>query len=449
MLIIICGSYFILVHVFHYLCSYLLHFIAFDVFVQINYFKVYVCVYSVMAKMFVSLWHTGVEISRSFSPESSSDSGNETNSSEMTESSELAAAQKLSENSLKMFVATAEGYQTLAEEETEFRLAPSLDDPQSSGVVNLRSDHFEMEPETMETKSLTEYFSKMHRDVMRGMAQGKIEEQDSGMKSSAEAEARQLNIAESEDLVAMYSNFNGRDSQCSAPFDMERMSYAFQESNQRLHMILNNKSEEHIYSEVAGDSAPLHADRVAQKVSMEDSIDLNTSSPAKEQYLIDRARSEHQQSKGASSEQEVTRLYEYHLSKRMSSLQSEGIHSLQSSQCSSIDAGCSTGSSSCVTPMDSPLCAVDSVHLHAESSMKGLGYTNQNVDGTFLRKHHGQASTESGREGCQRLPKIRETTGTAGLHLHLHACIWQILYPECIRGTHQSLLCMALLAQDL
>ncbi|XP_073769428.1 FERM and PDZ domain-containing protein 4 isoform X4 [Danio rerio] len=353
---------------------------------------------------------SGVEISRSFSPESSSDSGNETNSSEMTESSELAAAQKLSENSLKMFVATAEGYQTLAEEETEFRLAPSLDDPQSSAVANLRSDHFEMEPETMETKSLTEYFSKMHRDVMRGMAQGKVEEQDSGMKSSAEAAARQLNIAESEDLVGMYSNFNGRDSQCSAPFDMESMSYAFQGSNQRLHMILNNKSEEHIYSEVAGDSAPLHADRVAQKVSLEDSIDLNASSPAKEQYLVERARSEHQQSKGASSEQEVTRLYEYHLSKRMSSLQSEGVHSLQSSQCSSIDAGCSTGSSSCVTPMDSPLCTVDSVHLHTESSMKGLGYTNQNVDGTFLRKHHGQAGAESGREGSQRLPKIRETT---------------------------------------
>ncbi|RXN05316.1 FERM and PDZ domain-containing 4-like protein [Labeo rohita] len=363
---------------------------------------------------------SGVEISRSFSPESSSDSGNETNSSEMTESSELAAAQKLSENSLKMLVATAEGYQTLAEEETEFRLVPcevrsSLDDSQSAAVATLRSDHFEMEPETMETKSLTDYFNKMHRDVMMGMPQGKLEEQDGAMKLSSQAEARQMNVAESEDLVGMYNNFNGRDAQRSGPFDLERMSYAFQESNQRLHMILNNKSEEHIYSEVVGDGGPLHSDRVTQKVSLKDSIDLNTSSPAKEQYMIERARSEHQQSKAASSEQEVTRLYEYHLSKRMSSLQSEGIHSLQSSQCSSIDAGCSTGSSSCVTPMDSPLCTVDSVHLHGESSLKGLGYPNQNVDGTFLRKHHGQAGQESGREGCQRLPKIRETTGTASL----------------------------------
>uniref|UniRef100_A0A672Q6D5 FERM and PDZ domain containing 4 n=1 Tax=Sinocyclocheilus grahami TaxID=75366 RepID=A0A672Q6D5_SINGR len=365
---------------------------------------------------------SGVEISRSFSPESSSDSGNETNSSEMTESSELAAAQKLSENSLKMLVATAEGYQTLAEEETEFRLVPcevraSLDDSQSAAVATLRSDHFEMEPETMETKSLTDYFNKMHRDVMMGMSQGKIKEQDGGMKVCAQAEARQMNITESEDLVGMYNNFNGRDSQRSGPFDLERMSYAFQESNQRLHMILNNKSEEHIYSEVVGDGGPLHADRVTQKVSLKDSIDLNTSSPAKKQYMIERARNEHQQRKVASSEQEVTRLYEYHLSKRMSSLQSEGIHSLQSSQCSSIDAGSSTGSSSCVTPMDSPLCMVDSVHLHGESSLKGLGYPNQNVDETFLRKPHGQAGQESGREGCQRLPKIRETTGTASLKL--------------------------------
>ncbi|XP_026126876.1 FERM and PDZ domain-containing protein 4-like isoform X3 [Carassius auratus] len=358
---------------------------------------------------------SGVEISRSFSPESSSDSGNETNSSEMTESSELAAAQKLSENSLKMLVATAEGYQSLAEEETEFRLVPcevraSLDDSQSAAVANLCSDHFEMEPETMETKSLTDYFNKMHRDIMMGMPQGKLKEQDDGMKLSAQAEARQMNITESEDLVGMYNNFNGLDSQRSGPFDLERMSYAFQESNQRLLMILNNKSEEHVYSEVVGDGGPLHADRVMQKASLKDSTDLNTSSPAKEQFMTERARNEHQQSKAASSEQEVTRLYEYHLSKRMSSLQNEGIHSLQSSQCSSIDAGCSTGSSSSVTPMDSPLCTVDSVHLHGESSLKGLGYPNQSVDGTFSRKHHGQAGQESGREGCQRLPKIRETT---------------------------------------
>ncbi|XP_051564339.1 FERM and PDZ domain-containing protein 4-like isoform X2 [Myxocyprinus asiaticus] len=379
---------------------------------------------------------SGVEISRTFSPESSSDSGNETNSSEMTESSELTAAQKLSENSLKMLIVTAEGYQTLAEEETEFRLTPcdiraSLrnqeHNPQSSAVPRnaLRSEHFEMEPETMETKSLTDYFNQMQMDMMMGMPQDKIKELDSGMKSSSESEVCQMRITEShaEDIVGNFNSFNVHDTQRSGPFDLNRMSFAFQEPNQQLHM--NNKTDEHIYSEVTGDSGTLHTDRVAQnvnKIELNDSsmlgtgkhmIDLKASSPAKEQYLIERARNEHQ-TKAAPSEQEVTRLCEYHLTKRMSSLQSEGIHSLQSSQCSSIDAGSSTGSSSCVTPMDSPLCTADSVHLHGESSLKGHGYTNQNVDGTFLRKHHGSAATEStvsaGREGGQRMPKIRETT---------------------------------------
>ncbi|XP_051999079.1 FERM and PDZ domain-containing protein 4 isoform X2 [Xyrauchen texanus] len=379
---------------------------------------------------------SGVEISRTFSPESSSDSGNETNSSEITESSELTAAQKLSENSLKMLIVTAEGYQTLAEEETEFRLTPcdiraSLrnqeDDPQSSAVPRnaLHSEHFEMEPETMETKSLTDYFNQMQRGMMMRMPQDKIKEQDSGVKSSGESEVCQMRIPEShaEDIVGKFNSFSVHDTQRSGPFDPSRMTFAFQEPNQRLHM--SNKTDEHIYSEVTGDSGTLHTDRVTQnvnKIELNDSsmlgtgkhmIDLKASSPAKEQYLIERTRNEHQ-TKAAPSEQEVTRLCEYHLTKRMSSLQSEGIHSLQSSQCSSIDAGSSTGSSSCVTPMDSPLCTVDSIHLHGESSLKGHGYPNQNVDGTFLRKHHGSAATEStvsaGRDGGQRMPKIRETT---------------------------------------
>ncbi len=68
--------------------------------------------------MFVSLWYTGVEISRAFSPDSS-DSGNETNSSEMTESSELATAQRHSESHLRMHVAMTEEYHAVSEEKTE------------------------------------------------------------------------------------------------------------------------------------------------------------------------------------------------------------------------------------------------------------------------------------------------------------------------------------------
>ncbi|KAG5833189.1 hypothetical protein ANANG_G00273230 [Anguilla anguilla] len=71
----------------------------------------------------------GVAISRGFSPESSSDSGNETNSSEMTESSELTAAQRLSGDSMRLFLATAEGYQPLLEEKTEFPVSPCAAEP--------------------------------------------------------------------------------------------------------------------------------------------------------------------------------------------------------------------------------------------------------------------------------------------------------------------------------
>ncbi|XP_036431379.1 FERM and PDZ domain-containing protein 4 isoform X1 [Colossoma macropomum] len=377
---------------------------------------------------------SGVEISRSFSPESASDSGNETNSSEMTESSELATAQKLSENPLKMFVATAEGYQTLSEEKTEFRLTAcdaraisrsKEDEHQSTGIPpsqTLRSDHLEMEPETMETKSLTEYFNKMHMDAVMGKRQGKV---DDGTCGVGENEPRHMKTAE--DIVGRFNNFN---------------AFPFQDSRQQ---ILDNKPKDHIYSELIGDGSMSCANltpKKSNKIESGDSstinpgkprapgMDPNARSPAEEAYLIEQAANEQQQMKASPAEKEVTRLYEYHLTKRMSSLQSEGIHSLQSSQCSSIDAGCSTGSSSCVTPMDSPLCTAENVHLLSESSLKGLGFPStdekvysqsphsklihQNVDPTFLRKHHTPPAAEppsgAGREGCQRMPKIRETT---------------------------------------
>ncbi|KAI4898783.1 hypothetical protein NFI96_006423 [Prochilodus magdalenae] len=377
---------------------------------------------------------SGVEISRSFSPESASDSGNETNSSEMTESSELAAAQKLSENTLKMFVATAEGYQTLSEEKTEFRLTAcearatsrsKEDEHQSTSVPpsqTIRSSHLEMEPETMETKSLTEYFNKIHMDAVMGKRQGKV---DDGNCRVAENEPRHMKTTE--DVVGRYNNYN---------------VFPCQDSRQQ---VLGNKPKELIYSElisVGSISCANLTPKKSNKVESGDSslitlgkpraptMDLNARPPAEEAYLIEQAANEQQQMKASPAEKEVTRLYEYHLAKRMSSLQSEGIHSLQSSQCSSIDAGCSTGSSSCVTPMDSPLCTAENIHLLSESSLKGLGYPStdekgysqsphsklihQNVDPTFLRKHHTSPATEptsgAGREGCQRMPKIRETT---------------------------------------
>ncbi|XP_066542434.1 FERM and PDZ domain-containing protein 4 isoform X2 [Hoplias malabaricus] len=368
---------------------------------------------------------SGVEISRSFSPESASDSGNETNSSEMTESSELAAAQKLSENALKMFVAAAEGYQSQSEEKNEFRLNACegrdvLGDEHHPVAVlssqTLRSENLEMEPETMETKSLTEYFNKMQMDTV--MRQGQVED-------SGESDPRLRKTME--DAVGRYNNFN---------------VFPFSESRQQP---MDNKPQEHIYSELICDGSVPQGNSTPQKsnkMELADSRVLNPSkphgsvlepthrSPVEEVLQIRQSENEQQrQMRTALPEKEVTRLYEYHLTKRMSSVQSEGIHSLQSSQNSSIDAGCSTGSSSCVTPMDSPQIP-ESIHILSESSLKGLGHPGSeeksysqsphskhihpNVESTFLRKHHPPPGTESlggtTRDGCQRMPKIRETT---------------------------------------
>lgn len=351
----------------------------------------------------------------------------------MTESSELAAAQKLSDNAVKMFVATAEGYQTLDAEKTEFRLKVTSrnqdEELKSTAVAScqaLHSDHLEMEPETMETKSLSDYFTKMHMDAMMGKRQGKVDEGDCRLGIASKNESSQIKTAGSnvEDIVGRYNSVNLREP-LHTRFDPQRMPFPFQDKNSRSQQILNCKAEEHIYPKTpkCGSSNPVAPSNLRGSL-----MDLNTRTTAEETYLIEQAAHE-QQSKTPSSEKEVTRLYDYHLPKRMSSLQSEGIHSLQSSQCSSIDAGCSTGSSSCVTPMDSPLCTAESIHLITESSLKGLGYANaeekgysqsphrklvhQTLDQTFLRKHHTAPGTESslGRDGCQRVAKIRETTG--------------------------------------
>lgn len=358
----------------------------------------------------------------------------------MTESSELAAAQKLSDNPLKMFVATAEGYQTLDAEKTEFRLKAvsknQEEELKSTAVASrqaLHSDHLEMEPETMETKSLSDYFNKMHMDAMMGKRQGQADDGDCRLGISGKNESLLVKTGgcNAEEAAGRYNSVSSREP-IHPRFDPQRTPFSFQDKNQaRSQQILTCKAEEHIYSKTPKCGS---SNAVAPSNLRGSLMDLNTHTAAEETYLMEQVTHE-QQGKVPSSEKEVTRLYDYHLPKRMSSLQSEGIHSLQSSQCSSIDAGCSTGSSSCVTPMDSPLCTAENIHLITESSLKGLGYPNaeekgysqsphrkllhQTLDPTFLRKHHAASGTESGmgREGCQRVAKIRETTGIFIQHL--------------------------------
>lgn len=416
--------------------------------------------------MFVFLWHAGVEISRAFSPESS-DSGNETNSSEMTESSELATAQRHSENHLRMHVAMTEGYHAVNEDKTEvtatsdggaaamqYNTQEHQEEEAKSAVASsqiFHSDGGEMEPETMEIKSVSEYFTKMHMGSVMGRQRGKQGSQGNTCESSDRSHVMPHDSAKEEPphLVGKYNAFTVRDSYYMNQLDLGRthLKDRHQKWQQRAP---GNKMAENLPPECANDSQASHADRLTVKGEKQDSDEksqhLNLRSPSKGSVSAkgDAASQDNhqQQIKIPPSEQDLARLYEYHVSKRMSSIQSEGVHSLQSSQCSSIDAGCSTGSSSCVTPMDSPLCATDNMHVLSESSLKGLSYvtaeerasgpTGQGkvghpMDPTLLRKIHAATSAEPGftitRDGSHRMPKIKETTGKTKQEGALVICV--------------------------
>lgn len=411
----------------------------------------------------MSVWYAGVEISRAFSPESS-DSGNETNSSEMTESSELTTAQRHSENHLRMHAAMMEGYHAMNEEKMEANVPSNSgaaamqynpqehqgEEAKSSAVTSsqiFHSDGGEMEPETMEIKSVSEYFTKMHMGSVMNRQSGKQREAETRLQgdtceSSVRSHVMSPETAKDEPphLVGKYNAFTVRDSYYMNQLDLGRthLKDRQQKWQQR---VPGNKMAENLSPECANDSQASHADRLTVKGDKQDSAEkgqhFNTHrhSPSKgtvpaEGDAAPQDNVQQQQIKTPSSEQEAARLYECHISKRMSTIQSEGVHSLQSSQCSSIDAGCSTGSSSCVTPMDSPLCATDNMHVLTESSLKGLSYVTAEeraygppgpgkighpMDPTLLRKIHAATSAEPGlgitRDGSHRVAKIKETTG--------------------------------------
>nr|XP_061799318.1 FERM and PDZ domain-containing protein 4-like [Nerophis lumbriciformis] len=392
---------------------------------------------------------TGVEISRAFSPESS-DSGNETNSSEMTESSELASTQRHSDHHLRMHLAVAEGYHATNDEKTEGlgdggagNTQEQIEELKSTATASsqlFHSDGGEMEPETMEIKSVSEYFTKLHIGSVMSKhkgKQGELENQIQGdtCDSSERSHVTSQDQAKEEPphLVGRYNTFTVRDSYYVNQLDLGRTP--LKDRHQKwLHRAPANKMDEALSPEYVNESQASHTDRLTVKGGKQDSdersqpLNAQLRSPSKGPEGNDTSRDGEQQIKATSSEQDVTRLYEYHLSKRMSSLQSEGAHSLQSSQCSSIDAGCSTGSSSCVTPMDSPLCVTDNTHVLSESSLKGLSYvtcaedkvyvpSGQNKEGTQLRKTQATTSSDSGfgssRDSGHRLSKIKETTACA------------------------------------
>ncbi|KFP01577.1 FERM and PDZ domain-containing protein 4, partial [Calypte anna] len=427
--------------------------------------------------------NSGVAILRAYSPESSSDSGNETNSSEMTESSELAAAQKQSENTARMFLTTSEGYQPLVEEQTEFPIAknqtggPGMKPSQplagrqaaelQSKVVPskqiLHSDNMEMEPETMETKSVTDYFSKLHMGsvVYSCTSKRKNKMTDSEVKAPSDGSAtvkKQQGTKKAEtdeDLKAKFGTLSARDSQRLSTFNVERTAF-----RQRWYAADDGAADKPSPETGNGKTFPRVPalgkteteckDEVDPEVDQDDTSrlsqgenflsDMTSVSSAKDlndAEDTDLSADDHP-SKLPEAEQGVARLCEYHLAKRMSSLQSEGHFSLQSSQCSSVDAGCSTGSSTCATPVESPLCTSDVKHIISDPSMKGIAYIPADERAAILPNHgttykdlhqqpeavchrmpvpvvHAAINAEplfgTLREGCHRIPKIKETTG--------------------------------------
>nr|XP_023673238.1 FERM and PDZ domain-containing protein 4 isoform X3 [Paramormyrops kingsleyae] len=413
---------------------------------------------------------SGVAISRAFSPESSSDSGNETNSSEMTENSELAAAQKHSESSTRLFVGTAEGYQPLLEEKAEFPISdqdPTLkmsntfrghqeEEQQSAGASSkpiIHSDDIEMEPETMETKSVTDYFSQMHMGTLvnscNSKRKGKLGEADSRRHFDTNTTGkRQLKALdpgnEEHQQMGKFNTFSARETHRMSLFDLERTS--FREKSQRWQAFSENKMANIALSGSVSIRALLRG-RLGLKDSEKETDKNSASETRKDESLppdsvhipLDKelnkpkptnvAGEEHHESTQIPSEQPVGRLCDYHLAKRLTSLQSDSSYSLQSSQCSSLDAGCNMGSSSCATPMDSPHCIGD--------TKKGLGFTmseekahgmsshilqgkdlHPNMDPSVLQKMlpnaHASAASEptvgSLQDGSHRMPKIKETT---------------------------------------
>ncbi|XP_073210972.1 FERM and PDZ domain-containing protein 4 isoform X2 [Lepidochelys kempii] len=422
--------------------------------------------------------NSGVAILRAYSPESSSDSGNETNSSEMTESSELTAAQRQSENSTRMFLTTSEGYQPLVEEQTEFPIAknqaggPLAKSSQSiaghqaaelqSKVVPskqiLHSDNMEMEPETMETKSVTDYFSKLHMGslVYSCTSKRKNKMTDGEVKAACDGNAavkkhQGTKKAETdEDLKAIYGTLSSRDSQRISTFNVERTAF-----RQRWYAAADGEAADKSSSEIVnGKTFPrvsgLGKTDTGSKNEVDPDVDegdtsalgpgenfLSDMTVSSAKDLNDSEDADDHSSKLPDAEQSVSRLCDYHLTKRMSSLQSEGHFSLQSSQCSSVDAGCSTGSSPCATPVESPLCPSDVKHRISDSSVKGTGYVPADERVVILPNHgttykelhqqseavchrmtmpaiHSAVNAEplfgTLRDGCHRIPKIKETT---------------------------------------
>uniref|UniRef100_A0A3Q1H799 Uncharacterized protein n=1 Tax=Anabas testudineus TaxID=64144 RepID=A0A3Q1H799_ANATE len=336
-----------------------------------------------------------VYTSRGFSPQSSSDSGNETNSSEMTEISELAATHRLSESHMRLLVATREGYQPLLEEKTEFPISPS-----TGGTIQkkTRSPTQHLQPPAVPPRRSPQLdTASSGPDILQVRSQTNLSSTLQRPSSTTPGGKHHKKSADSSGKYNTFSTREGHRGECAGrshlDFD-QRTSFCQQGESQRRQnsFLAENPGAEgldvnsmpHDHHRIPRPPSST-SDRLLDVVNLGDCGADNGAAPVEqdEHLVVASLLSPTKKSRSAGSDQgsdiqsdhqpisrqqSVARLCEYHLAKRISSLQGEAHSSLQGSLCSSLDAGGSTNSSACATPTDSPLGpgAVESKHHHLQ-----------------------------------------------------------------------------------
>lgn len=425
-----------------------------------------------------------VYTSRGFSPVSSSDSGNETNSSEMTEIFELAATHKLNETHMRLLVATREGYQPLLEEKTEFPVSPS-----TGGMApkKPRSPTRHLQPPAVPPRRSPQLdVTASGPDALEVRAQTNL---SSSLQRPSSTTPGGKHHRKSADSSGKYNTFSTRDGHRGEflgsrgrPDLDQRTSFSERGESQRRHPVLLENSEanslppdphrnpypasstsDHLLNVNLGTCG---ADDGATAVEQDEHLVVaSLLSPTKKSRAggSDQGSDIQSDHPPLSRQHSVARLCEYHLAKRISNLQGEAHSSLQGSLCSSLDAGGSTNSSTCPTPTDSPLGAgaFDSKHHHLQrhplsnsssSLLRVLNYEDNKIgmsrtlpnthgkephphaDPALLRKmlpniHPAVTGPEPARPSSATPSKHRENTGTGckrpqyELHVKQQACV--------------------------
>uniref|UniRef100_A0A8C5BMF2 FERM and PDZ domain containing 4 n=1 Tax=Gadus morhua TaxID=8049 RepID=A0A8C5BMF2_GADMO len=332
----------------------------------------------------------GIRTSRGLSAESSSDSGNETNSSEMTEISELAAAHRLHESHMRLLVATREGYQPLLEEKTEFPVSPSAGETLQPKARSPSRGHLLQPPAVPPRRTpLLDTATSGQDSLHVGPQMGNCSAASTLQRPSSVTPGGKHH-KKSGDSGAKYNTFSTRDGHWGGMggsigllgLDRGAEQGGGYQRRQTSLMVENSvvdglgvNSIPRGYRGLPNPPPPPPPPSASNRLSDEGEFrPTDNGAPAVEQdeHLVVAslispnkkplsAASDHGSSEAPadhppiSRQQSVARLCEYHLAKRISSLQGEAHNSLQGSLCSSLDAGGSVNGSVGGTPTDSPL----------------------------------------------------------------------------------------------